>query len=46
MKLILLAIIGGLVFGYILLPLFCVGVFCNTFTWKNIKKMYLIIFEE
>ncbi len=46
MKLYLLAISWGLIFGYILLPLFCVGVFCNNFSWENIKKIYSIIFSE
>jgi hypothetical protein len=31
---------------WLIIPLFLVGIFCDRFNWKNIKKMYTLIFKE
>jgi hypothetical protein len=42
----IIAIIIGLIFGYVIIPLFLVYLFCNKFNWENIKKIYFIIFTK
>jgi hypothetical protein len=45
MNLYLKAILIGLLAGYIGIPLFIVGILCKRFNWKNIKKVYYILFQ-
>ena len=46
MKLYLIAILIGLIWGLIIVPLWVTYLFCDKFNWKNLMKVYYILFEK
>jgi hypothetical protein len=46
MKNIGIALITGIIFNYVIYPLFITYIFCDRVNVKNIKKIYSIIFRN